>query len=94
MHADELLADSLDEQRRDNRAVNATGKGQQDLLVADLLADCSDLLVNERLGKFGSGDTHHIVGTLVGIHAELLFGSMERAAHMQTRCHMPSLYAE
>lgn len=76
MHADELLADSLDEQRRDNRAVNATGKGQQNLLVADLLADCSDLLIDEHLGKFGSGDTHHVVGTLVGIHAKLLFGSM------------------
>ena len=47
--------------------------------VADIymLTDCGDLLVDERLGKFGSGDTHHVVGTLVGIHAELLFGSME-----------------
>ena len=76
VHADELLADGLDEQGRDNGAVNAARKGQQDLLVADLLADCSDLLFDERLGKFGSGDTHHVVGTLVGIHAELLFGSM------------------
>lgn len=77
MHADELLADGLDEQRCNNRAVNAAGKGQQDLLVTDLLTDCGDLLIDERLGKFGSGDTHHVVGTLVGIHAELLFGSME-----------------
>ena len=94
MHADKLLANSFDQQRRDDRAVDAAGKGQQDLLVTDLLADCGDLLVDEHLGKFGSSDTHHIVGTLVGIHAGLLFGSMERAAHMQTRCHMPSLYAE
>ena len=76
MHADKLLADGLDQQCRDNGAVNAAGKGQQDFLVADLLADCSDLLFDERLGKFGSGDSHHVVGTLVGIHAELLFGSM------------------
>ena len=94
MHADKLLADGLDQQRRDNRAVDAARKGQQNLLVTDLLADCGDLLVDERLSKFGSGDTHHIVGTLVGIHAGLLFGSMERAVHMQTRCHMTSLYAE
>ena len=77
MHADELLADGLDEQRRDDRAVNAARKGKQDLLVADLLTDCSNLLFDERLSEFGSGDTHHVVGTLVGIHAELLFGSME-----------------
>lgn len=68
---------ALDEQGRDNRTVDAAGKSQQDLLVANLLADCSDLLIDEHLGKFGSGDTHHVVGTLVGIHAELLFGSME-----------------
>ena len=77
MHANELLADGLDEQGRDNRTVDTTGKSQQDLFVADLLADCSDLLFDERLGKFGSGDTYHVVGTLVGIHAELLLGSME-----------------
>lgn len=76
VHADELLADSFDEQGRNYRTVDAAGKSQQDLLVANLLADCSDLLIDEHLGKFGSGDTHHIVGTLVGIHAELLFGSM------------------
>ena len=77
VHADELLADGLDEQGRDNRTVDAAGKSQQDLLVANLLADYSDLLIDEHQGKFGSGDTHHVVGTLVGIHAELLFGSME-----------------
>ena len=72
MHADELLSDGLDEQRCDDGAVNAAGKGQQDLLVADLLADCGNLLVDEGLGEFGGGDAHHVVGTLVGIHAELL----------------------
>ena len=72
VHADELLADGLDEQRCDDGAVNAAGKGQQDLLVADLLADCGNLLVDEGLGEFGGGDAHHVVGTLVRIHAELL----------------------
>ena len=56
VHADELLADCLDEKGRDDRAVDAAGKSQQNLLVTDLLADCGNLLVDERLGKLGGGD--------------------------------------
>ena len=56
VHADELLTDCLDEKGRDDRAVNAAGKSQQNLLVTDLLADCGNLLVDERLGKLGGGD--------------------------------------
>ena len=93
MHADKLLANSLNEQRRNNRTVDATGKSQQDFLVADLLVDCSDLLVDERLGKFGGGDTHHVVGTLVGIHAGLLFGPMEMRREAQAARHESLIYA-
>lgn len=36
MDADELLADRLDEQRRDDGAVDAAGQGEQDIFIADL----------------------------------------------------------
>ena len=72
VHAGELFADGLDEQRGHHGGVHAARQGQQHLLVADLLADCGNLLVDEGLGEFGGGDAHHVVGTLVRIHAELL----------------------
>lgn len=72
VHADELLADCLDEKGGDDRAVDAAGKSQQNLLVTDLLADCGNLLVDERLGKLGGSDAHHVVGTLIRIHAKLI----------------------
>ena len=84
VHADKLLADGLDEQRCDDGAVNAAGKGQQDLLVADLLADCGNLLVDEGLGEFGGGDAHHVVGTLVRIPCRAPFGSRVCAAVRST----------
>ncbi|WP_417575342.1 hypothetical protein [Paratractidigestivibacter sp.] len=59
VHADELLADGLDKKCRDDGAVDATEKRQQDLLVAYLLADCINLLGNERLGKLGGGREGH-----------------------------------
>ena len=69
VHTDELLADGLDKKCRDDGAVDATGEGQQDLLVTHLFADCVDLLGDESLGKLGSGDACHVVRALVGIHA-------------------------
>ena len=72
VHANQLLANGLDQQGGNNGAVNAAGKSQQDLLVANLFTDCGNLFVNERLGKFRGGDAHHVVGALVGIHGDLL----------------------
>ena len=66
--ADELLADGLDEQRRDHGGVNAAGKCQKYVFVANLGADLFDFLVNESLGKFGRSDALHVFGTLVRIH--------------------------
>lgn len=80
MHADELLADGLDKKCRDDGAVDAAGKRQQDLLVAYLLADCINLLGNERLGKLGGGDACHVVRALVGIHAGPLRGRWDAPA--------------
>lgn len=53
MYADKLLANSFDQQCGNNGAVNTAGKGQQNLLAADLLANCSNLLIDECLGEFG-----------------------------------------
>ena len=72
VHADELLADGLDQQRRHHGRVHAAGQRQQHLLVADLGADRLHLLVDERLGQLRRGDALHVLGTLVGIHAGVL----------------------
>ena len=72
MHADEVLADGLDEQRGHDRAIDATGKSQQHLAVADLLAYGLYLLVDECLGELGSVDTCHGIGADVRVHAGLL----------------------
>ncbi len=68
VHADELTPDGLDQQCGDNGAVHAARKSQQRFLVADLLAACRHLLLDERLRQLGRGDALHVVGTLVGIH--------------------------
>ena len=80
MHANELLTDGLNKKCRDDGAVDAAGKGQQDLLVAHLLADSVNLLDDEGLGKPGSGDACHVVRALVGIHAGLLQGRWDAPA--------------
>ena len=63
MHADQLLADGLDQQRRDDGAVHAAGESQQHLLVANLRTDGGNLLVDERIGQFRRGDARHGFGT-------------------------------
>ena len=68
VHADELTPDGLDQQCGDNGAVHAARKSQQRFLVADLLAACRHLLLDERLRQLGRGDALHVVRTLVGIH--------------------------
>ena len=65
MDADELLADRLDEQRRDDGAVDAAGQGEQDVLVADLRAKRGELFFDERLRKLRRGDTLHGFRTFV-----------------------------
>ena len=59
---------ALDEQRRHHRGVHAAGQRQQHLFVAHLLANGSDLLVDERLGQLGGGDAIHVVGANVFVH--------------------------
>ena len=54
--ADELLADGLVEKRRADGRVNAAGKREQDLLVADLLLDRLDLLLDVLLRVEGLAD--------------------------------------
>ena len=54
--ANELLADGLVEERRADRRVNAAGKREQDLLVADLLLDRLDLLLDVLLRVEGLAD--------------------------------------
>ena len=68
VHADELLADGLDQQGRDHGGVHAAGQGEQRLLVADLLAAGGDLLGDKGLSELRGGDADHVVGTLVEIH--------------------------
>ena len=72
MHADELLADGLDQKGGHHGGVDAAGKGEQNLLVADLRFGFGNLLIDECLGQFGGGDAYHVVRALVGIHASFL----------------------
>ena len=63
MHADQLLADGLNQQRRDDGAVHAAGQRQQHLLIAHLGTHGSHLFLNERVGQLRGGDTGHGFGT-------------------------------
>ena len=53
VYADQLLTDSLDEQGGNNGRIDAAGQCQQDLPVADLLAERGDLLADESLCERG-----------------------------------------
>ena len=66
--ADELLADGLDQQSGNDGRIDTAGQGQQHLLVADLLADSLDLLVDEGIGQLKIGDAGHGFGSDIGIH--------------------------
>ena len=72
VHADELFADRLDEQRRDNGRVNAAGECKKHLLIAYLSAKRLKLLCNESLGKLRRGDALHGFGALVICHMVIL----------------------
>ena len=66
--ADELLADGLDQQSGNDGRVDTAGEGQQDLLVADLLTDQLDLLLDEGIGQLKIGDAGHGFGSDIGTH--------------------------
>ena len=55
-HADELLADRLLEEDRADRAVHAAAHREKHLLVADLLADRGDFVLDVGLGVEGLAD--------------------------------------
>ena len=72
VHAGELLADGADQQRRDDGRVNAAGQGEKDLLVADLLTQHFDALVDVSLGQRGGVDALHAFGTGFQYHICIL----------------------
>ena len=65
MHADKLFADCLDEQSRDNRAVDSAREREQNLAVADLFADEINLFFDELIRKFFRGDADHVFGSFI-----------------------------
>ena len=65
VNAHELLADGLDEQRRHDRGIDAAGKREQHLSIADLGAHGLDGLVDKGVGKFGRRYALHVVGAFV-----------------------------
>ena len=67
----ELLADRLDQQRRDNGAVYAAGEREEHLFVADLRTEFLDLLVNECLSELRGGDSFHRFGSYISCHSYL-----------------------
>ena len=71
MDGDQLLSDSLDEQRRNYRRVHPAGQGEQHFLVADLLAQFLNLFFDEFPGQSGRGDPLHIRGTNVSCSHDL-----------------------
>ena len=68
MNADQLLADGLDQQGRDDRAVHTAGQGEQDFLVANLLLDRGDLFRDKGFRQLGRGNPFHVLGALVVLH--------------------------
>ena len=65
MDGDQLLADGLDEKRRNNRGVHTARQGEKHFLVANLGAQFPDLFIDEFPGQFGGRDPLHIRGTNV-----------------------------
>ena len=61
VHADELLADRLDEQGCDDAAVDTAGECKENFLVPDLILRQLDLLCDERIRLLLRGDARHPV---------------------------------
>ena len=65
MDGNQLLADGLDEEGRDDGGIDTARKGEQHLLVADLGAQFLNLFFDEFPRQFGRGDPLHVRGTNV-----------------------------
>jgi hypothetical protein len=76
MHADQLLADGLDQQSCDNGAIHAAGQSQQNLLVTHLSTNGCDLLGDELLSLLKGGNASHGFGTNIAIHIEFLLKNL------------------
>jgi hypothetical protein len=70
--ADQLLADSFDQQSCYNRTVHAAAQRQKNLLIADLLTDQVYLLVDKCLGQLRRSDALHALGTHDDLHGSIL----------------------
>ena len=68
MDTDQLLADCLNQQSRNDRGVNTAGQRQQNLLVANLRANRGNLLFNKCICLLRSGNTLHGLGTYIARH--------------------------
>ena len=68
VHADEVLADRLDEQRRHDGRIDPARQREQHLFAAHLAAHRRDLLVDERLRLRRALDARHVFGALVAFH--------------------------
>jgi hypothetical protein len=68
VNTNKLLADCLYEKCGNDGAVYAAGECEENLFIAYLLTNESDLLRNESIGKLGGGDTRHGFGSFVEIH--------------------------
>lgn len=72
VHTDEIFADRLDEQRRNDGRIHPARKRKKNFLVADLFADRLDLLINEFSRQLRIVDARHVFGTLVAFHNRFL----------------------
>ena len=68
VHADELLPDGLDQQRRDDRRIDPAGQRQQHPFIAHLRADFPHLLVDELRRQRLRGDARHRLRPFVVLH--------------------------
>ena len=68
VHADQLLADGLDQQGGHHAGVHAAAEGKQNLLAANLGANLGNLFLDESIGKLRGGDSLHGRGTDICIH--------------------------
>ena len=66
MDAGKLLADGLDQQCGYNRGIHTTRQSEQNLAIADLCAQRSDLFLDERFSQRAGCDALHIRRTDIG----------------------------
>ena len=101
VHADEAVADRLDEQRGDDRRIDAAGQRQQYLAAANLRTQGVDLFSNECVRLLGCRDAGHVFRTLVVFHVgNLRFNSIVfeemcvwEVRHFRKSAHGPAAFA-